>query len=740
MDRPDQIITSLWICILMVPVWLWGQGAGVQSGHPAWMDVMVADHHAPEGMFPIEAISMDTLRAVYDLPGEEEPETTLDSMPHPFVQSVVAPPPLQDIERPRLMRIIQLGPNVNTLYSELTPIRHGDKIYFASQKESTDGGVSNRIYTVIRNYPAKEIVENTDSELLQVSDITISPDGRRMYYTICEKEPLTSELICKIFYRERLYEGNWSVPKHLPKHINRDPYTSTHPTVGYDKFLQREVLFFASDRPGGTGGMDIWCSIIGRDGSYGEPYSLPFNTTVDDITPFFHQASQTLFFSSNGMECIGGFDIFRTQKTGIGEWTIPYNPGRPLNSPNDDFHFTLHAGSKRGYFASNRPGTFCTDDNFECKWTDIYEAQIPVNLIVRAFHAGDSSRLDGTKLSLVDRSDNSVDTVLIRETSNQFVLPLKLGRNYHILLEKDSFTSEPVALSTESVTFPVNFERAVYLWPGDSIPVAVVQEPVLAAVTEAPYTPPPPVRVETEILSADGNTIDEKKLLRTADRTVLTALKQILAIDTGAVMLSPAPAAEPSLPSLPGSPLVLYFDNNQPRQGSTADTRHYGNEYESFISRKSVYMRGYSVGLPEEDAGAAQKIIQAFFDEEVSENYQQLQVLCQNLQAYVAAGKRVVIHLTGRASPVAQDSYNEKLTRRRIRSIVDFIGQYDNAALRKAIAGGQVVFQENMVGENLPQSKFVSDNVKDRRKSVYSPEACILRSVSIDAISVSEMQ
>jgi hypothetical protein len=723
----------------MVPVGLSGQGSAVLSEQEGWVGTAVAQHRVWEGTFLFESAPSDTFLLAPDLTEDEDEAVLVDSMPHPFLQSVVAPPLMQDIERPRLMRITQLGPNINTLYSELTPIRHGDKIYFASQKETPDGGMANRIYSVVRNYPAREIVENTDSDMFQVSDITISPDGKRMYYTICEKEPLTNELICKIFYRERLYEGNWSVPKHLPKHINRDPYTSTHPTVGYDKFLQKDVLFFASDRPGGTGGMDIWCSIIGRDGSYGMPYPLPFNTTVDDITPFFHQASQTLFFSSNGMECVGGFDIFRTQKTGIGEWTIPYNPGRPLNSPNDDFHFTLHAGSKRGYFASNRPGTFCTDDNFECKWTDIYEAQIPVNLIVRVFDGRDSSQLDGAKLSLVDRSDNSVDTVLYRESTNQFVLPLKLGRNYHVLLEKDSFVSEPVALSTEAVTFPVNFERSAFLWRGDSIPAPVEQEPVLAVVE--PNIPLPEERKRIGILSADGNAIDEQKLLKTADRTVLTALKQILAIDTATVrVLQAGPSDEQAnLPPLYVGPLVLYFDNNQPRQGSTAESRHYGNEYEAFISRKSVYMKGYAVGLAAEDVTAARKLIQAFFDEEVSDNYQKLQVLCRNLQAYVSAGKRVVIHLTGRASPVAQDAYNEKLTRRRILSIMDFISQYDNHALKKAIADGQVSFRENTVGENLPESRFVSDDAKDRRKSVYSPEACILRSVSIDAITIDEL-
>src|SRR5690606_1614113 len=84
----------------------------------------------------------------------------------------------------------------------------------------------------------------------------------------------------------------------LPPPINLDSFTNTQPSVGKDQ-AGNEVLYFVSDRPGGQGGLDIWFTTLMPDGTYSEPSNLAIvNSPGNDISPFFHFSSSTLFFSS----------------------------------------------------------------------------------------------------------------------------------------------------------------------------------------------------------------------------------------------------------------------------------------------------------------------------------------------------------------------------------------------------------------------------------------------------------
>ena len=81
--------------------------------------------------------------------------------------------------------------------------------------------------------------------------------------------------------------------------------------LAYSSHFNKDVLYFVSDREGGKGKMDIWYSIIDKNGSYTHPQNLvTINTAEDDITPNFHSSSNTFYFSSNGYLSMGGFDIY----------------------------------------------------------------------------------------------------------------------------------------------------------------------------------------------------------------------------------------------------------------------------------------------------------------------------------------------------------------------------------------------------------------------------------------------
>jgi Tol biopolymer transport system component len=80
------------------------------------------------------------------------------------------------------------------------------------------------------------------------------------------------------------------------------------------------------------------------------------NTELDDRAPFLHPDGVSLFFSSNGHETMGGFDIFQATDLGEEGWSTPENIGYPINTPEDDVSYATSVDGKRSYYASKKKG------------------------------------------------------------------------------------------------------------------------------------------------------------------------------------------------------------------------------------------------------------------------------------------------------------------------------------------------------------------------------------------------
>jgi OOP family OmpA-OmpF porin len=129
--------------------------------------------------------------------------------------------------------------------------------------------------------------------------------------------------------------GNWSAPQ-LVESINASGFSSKQPFVTADG----KFLYFSSDRPGGSGGFDIWYTPLQDNGNIGSPVNAGnvINTNHDEQAPFYHNSSKTLVFSTNGRLGMGSFDLF-SAKGNANVWSEPANLGYPLNSSRDDIYF-----------------------------------------------------------------------------------------------------------------------------------------------------------------------------------------------------------------------------------------------------------------------------------------------------------------------------------------------------------------------------------------------------------------
>lgn len=140
----------------------------------------------------------------------------------------------------------------------------------------------------------------------------------------------------------------WEPARKLKKEINTK-YWEAHGFITEDG----STLIFASDRPGGFGGLDLYTSKLGTDGEWGIPVNMgpEINSPFNEDRPFLINGGKTLFFASQGHRNMGGYDIFRSQIQYNGLWGTPENIGYPLNTPDDNIFFCPADNGKAGYIS-----------------------------------------------------------------------------------------------------------------------------------------------------------------------------------------------------------------------------------------------------------------------------------------------------------------------------------------------------------------------------------------------------
>jgi len=141
---------------------------------------------------------------------------------------------------------------------------------------------------------------------------------------------------------------DWEPARKMKKEINTK-YWEAHGFITDDG----ATLIFASDRPGGFGGLDLYESKLGKDGEWGEPVNMgpEINTPFNEDRPFLIKEGRILFFASQGHYNMGGYDIFRSELQYNGLWSNPENLGYPLNNPDDNIFFCPTEDGKGGYIS-----------------------------------------------------------------------------------------------------------------------------------------------------------------------------------------------------------------------------------------------------------------------------------------------------------------------------------------------------------------------------------------------------
>jgi len=266
---------------------------------------------------------------------------------------------------PQQAFVENLGTNVNSVYDDFAPVQSPTKqgrYYFSSTREGSTGGLrdpkglvdevkgkpSADMYLVDLKdgnwssvLPFEQLLNTPKHDVLQ----DFSPDGTIIYYI------KSSDLV-----HGTLYSDTFS--------IDRDPTQLALPaplplnTESGDKDLfvfNDSLIFFSSKRDRGYGGYDIYYSLR-KNQVWEVPVNLgpSINSESNDEHPFLTKSGTKLYFSSDRLTSLGGYDIFSAAYDANTEWTNIKNLGLPINSPGDDLGLELSADGSIALFSSNR--------------------------------------------------------------------------------------------------------------------------------------------------------------------------------------------------------------------------------------------------------------------------------------------------------------------------------------------------------------------------------------------------
>lgn len=249
------------------------------------------------------------------------------------------------------IKIIHLGDDVNSVYSDFNPFTSIDnELVYSSLKKDTLKNIKESRSGFFS--PDKELAKfidkiNASQSSKSIANGSFSVDFSQFFFNVCDNE---IKKHCDVYVMH--FNGEWSAPI-ITQGVNSNNATSSQP------FLVKEqdgnYLYFSSDRSGTKGGMDIWrAKQIDKEKFIAPENVSAINTAKNEYSVFYDEDSNKIYFSSEGWKGFGGLDIFYYDLTCK---CAPVNLGQPINSPANDFGYSLSADRTKAYFASNRKGS-----------------------------------------------------------------------------------------------------------------------------------------------------------------------------------------------------------------------------------------------------------------------------------------------------------------------------------------------------------------------------------------------
>ena len=358
-----------------------------------------------------------------------------------------------------------LGDIINTPFSEINPVISGDESTLVFTKK-------------LRFYDAVFYSKKVAGEWSYPINLTpqFGLDGNSyttgLSYKGDEIYVYRSDGYDGNIYVSKLIEDTWSKLEKLNENINTK-YWESHASLSSDG----KTLYFTSNRKGGYGGLDIYKSEKTGRGNWGPPLNLGnvVNTKYNEETPFITSDDKTLYFSSFGHFNIGDYDIFYSTISGNGTFNKPVNIGYPINTMGDDLFYVPVGDGRYGYYSMYDPdNVYGLNDIFKF---EVFSERHPRKFTIKG-NTRKSNDLnvnyDNIKIKLIN--NNTQETVAETIVNNDGTYTLNtIQGNYIIVLEGDGIKN-----TSQVLTIPINNPDNVIAYVSDILPEdkVLIQEEV----------------------------------------------------------------------------------------------------------------------------------------------------------------------------------------------------------------------------------------------------------------------
>jgi tetratricopeptide (TPR) repeat protein/outer membrane protein OmpA-like peptidoglycan-associated protein len=616
-----------------------------------------------------------------------------------------------------------------------------------------------------------------------------SNDGNWMFFSRCFQQGDT--IYCTLYRRIDKGDGTWGKPEYLTINVDSTRYTSQQPSVA--RIGDKEWLLFASNRPGTQGGLDIWRAELRQDGSFGEPENFTeLNSPANDATPFYHELSGQMFFSSDREPSFGLYDIFVSYQDSLGRWKAPDNLGQPFNSGYNDQYYFLSPDGSMAYFSSDRPESMRFKDTLDACCHDIYGH--PVNIFVQLeleVLACGEDVTSQAEINIYDLSPGENPALKVPIDS------IKRYHQYRIVVNMPGFLQADTTLvidhryrgqDTVSLTMKLKPEHVdlFFIAYDQEMPHFTFSGEKLSILLngEEPMRSLHPERSDHYQVSQWEQPLflyarADFKIYKPID-TVLTLTADVNLVETcvDTIILPLEPLKPADLDTL----IIFYFDNDKPdrdRPSPTDRSKRYWpltkftfeETFEDYYAKKEDYLaynlRSERIAVDndvrsrlyvaaegeflrvDQDSIRVRRVgnfvetivdsflvrgqVNRIFETELRGGLENLNALCAFLEDWLSTGRDFEMEVQGFCSIRGNREYNDSLANRRILCIRLSMEEYNDGVLKEYIQQGQLRLAPKPVGASDATTIFPNPNMNPNRDEggIYSLPAMLDRRVEL---------
>ena len=593
-----------------------------------------------------------------------------------------------DIMRiPKNVVIHRLGDRINSEFTEYNPVVSADESIMAYTalrpvESKTGEKFVEEIYISVNETGSWSMPEKVEVKTQNnYGTAGISSDGQEMLIFIGDRSRGSLYRIVK--------DGDvWSRPIPLGSNVQSAYLESTASLTPDNK-----TIYFASNRPGGYGGLDIYISEKREDGTWGRAVNLgpAINTKANEDAPFIHPNKTLLFFTTDGHNGLGGNDIYKSELNNK-EWSVAKNMGYPINTTANDNYFTLIADGTRGYFSSDRKGGMGGQDIYMMDMPANYET-IPLTMIKGKILDEKTKKPLRTKIYMIDTdTKEKVDYVYHPNIkTGEYLVILPPNKSFDMIIESEGFL--PYTLNIEVPNQKEFYElyQKIYLKTIKHFDVVVGQEvQVKNAFYNTHEEGVESKRLEHEATLIEYDSIDVYELMsdliEAGDQAGMDYLVELMLLKNPIEEIN----FEENNEKIQSARRIYYYDESDE---SKFEKIKVGED--TIYSLPTMYVtieaeeqkENAKLASTDYDTHILEEIVKVYFSAGKSKLDKKYESDLDQMLSYLDSDPNFGVEILGYASSEGDEASNTKLSNQRAISVLDYIN-HRGVVRRRIIAKG----------------------------------------------------